>query len=109
MYKVFTTCPKQKQSDQPVTAVKNVYSIPDDASPDHGWVLKVSIIAIQQKLTVKGKRYFVMRVNDRLDVGFLIVVWVYHSVGHVRTIRGRQIVGIGGQGSYRRLCGLDSF
>ena len=70
------TLKQQKEAErQNITAVKSVGDIPEDASPDHGWSLSLSIKKITPRLTVNGQTYYWLLVRDRAGYAFSIVVW----------------------------------
>src|ERR1700693_1196590 len=58
MPKWFDTLKQQKEVERDsTTAVESADDIPADASPDHGWVLSLTIKKITARLTVNGQTY----------------------------------------------------
>ena len=82
MAKWFDTLKEQKKAVRDsITAVESVDDIPEDASPEHGWALLLTIKKITPRLTVNGQTYYWLLVKDRAGYAFSIVVWDYQWDG----------------------------
>jgi hypothetical protein len=69
---------RQKQAaSKSVTAVESVKHVPEDASPDQGWALLLTVNKITARLTVNGQTYYWLSVKDKMAISFTIVVWDY--------------------------------
>ena len=76
MPKWYDTLREQKEAERnSITPVESVESIPEDASPDHGWSLTLKIRKITPRLTVHGQTYYWLAVRDKTGYPFSIVVW----------------------------------
>jgi hypothetical protein len=76
MPKWYDTLKQQRQSGRDsITAVEGIDAIPEDASPDQGWSLPLTIKKITPRLTVDGQTYYWLLVKDEMEYAFSIVVW----------------------------------
>ena len=64
------------------TAVENAGEIPENASPDHGWLMWLTIKKITPRLTVNGQTYYWFLVKDKAGHAFSIVVWDFQWDSH---------------------------
>jgi hypothetical protein len=78
MPKWFDTLKQQREAGRDsITAVASVADIPEDATPEQGWILLLSVRKITARLTVNGQTYYWLLVKDRAGYAFSIVVWDY--------------------------------
>jgi len=103
MAKWFDTLKEQREAERDsVTVVDSVDNIPEDASPEHGWVLSLSVKKITPRLTVSGQTYYWLLVKDKGGHVFSIVVWdrQWHALGAIEEGETRKLTVRVPQGDY---------